>query len=178
MPTKALFLDRDGVINIDTGYVYRPEDFHLVPGIIDLCRAAQEAGYLIVVITNQSGIARSMFSEEDFSKLCLWMRQLFSSQGVRIDAIYHCPVLDDHHPDRKPNPGLFLKATSDLQIDLTSSFSVGDKERDISAALSAGVASNYLLSETPSPTQATARVSSLSELTHLLFPHFLSQTPS
>jgi HAD superfamily hydrolase (TIGR01662 family) len=86
MPTKALFLDRDGVINIDTGYVYRPEDFHLVPGIIDLCRAAQEAGYLIVVVTNQSGIARSMFSEEDFSKLLTLSTTVLFSMTIILTA--------------------------------------------------------------------------------------------
>ncbi|RUM63821.1 MAG: D,D-heptose 1,7-bisphosphate phosphatase, partial [Sulfurimonas sp.] len=91
MTSKALFLDRDGVINIDRGYLYKSEDVVFVPGIFELCRYYQQQGYLIMVVTNQSGIARGYYSEEDFAILSTWMQEQFRNEGVEITAIYHCP---------------------------------------------------------------------------------------
>lgn len=161
MARKALFLDRDGVVNVDTGYVHRREDFHLVPGILELCRQARAKGYLVIVVTNQSGIGRGMFTEEDFTQLTDYMKGVFSNAGEEIADVFHCPSVDDAHPDRKPNPGLFLKAAAAHGLDMASCVSVGDRERDIQAAISAGVGRNFLFSARDVPTRATACVETL-----------------
>lgn len=164
MAAKALFLDRDGVVNADTGYVHRAEDFQLMPGIVKLCRRAREKGYLVIVVTNQSGIGRGMFSEEEFGRLTEHMKGLFRAEGVEIADVFFCPSMDDGHPDRKPNPGLFLKAAARHGLDMASCVSVGDRERDIQAALSAGVGRNFLFSAEDAPSRATARVEDLNEV--------------
>ena len=156
MAGKALFLDRDGVVNVDGGYVHRIEDFRLVPGILNLCCQAKEKGYLVLVATNQSGIGRGMFSEDDFERLTEYMRGVFRSSGAEIAGVFHCPSADDGHPDRKPNPGLFLKAAAAHGLDMKACVSVGDRERDIRAALAAGVGRNFLFSAEDVPTLATA----------------------
>ena len=164
MASKALFLDRDGVVNVDGGYVHRREDFHLVPGILELCRKAREKGYLVIVVTNQSGIGRGMFTEEDFTRLTEHMKGAFSAAEAGITDVFHCPSMDDGHPDRKPNPGLFLKAAAAYGLDMAACVSVGDRERDIQAALAAGVGRNFLFSCGNAPTGATARVKTLDEV--------------
>ena len=144
---KALFLDRDGVINIEKNYLYKKDDFEFIDGIFELCKHYQELGYLIFVVTNQSGIARQYYSEEDFLKLTEWMNAAFKEKGIEIQKVYFCP----HHPDisgecncRKPKPGMILDAAKEFDIDLSHSLLVGDKERDIEAALNAGIATSYL----------------------------------
>lgn len=144
---KALFLDRDGVINVDRNYVHRIEDFEFLPGIFELCAAAVERGYLIVVITNQAGIGRGLYTEADFQQLTAWMVDAFLQRGIDIARVYHCP----YHPtagigkfrresfDRKPNPGMLLKARDDLNLDLAGSLFIGDKDSDMAAGLAAGV---------------------------------------
>jgi len=144
---KALFLDRDGIINEDGSYLYRPEDFRFMDGIFELCRAAQEKGYLLIVTTNQSGIARGYYTEEDFLKLTDWMCREFAKEDIRIDKVYFCPF----HPekgigaykvdsdDRKPNPGMLLKARDEFGIDMEASVMVGDKDSDMEAGRRAGV---------------------------------------
>lgn len=164
MAPKALFLDRDGVVNVDGGYVHRRDDFQLVPGILELCRKAGEKGYLVIVVTNQSGIGRGMFTEEDFTRLTDYMKGMFSAAGAEIADVFHCPSVNDGHPDRKPNPGLFLKAAAAHGLDMAACVSVGDRERDIQAALSAGVGRNFLFSSGDEPTGATARVKALDEV--------------
>ena len=154
---KALFLDRDGVINEDIGYLHRPEEFRFKDGIFELCRAAKERGYLLIVATNQSGIARGYYSEEEYQKLTNWMRERFLEKGVLIDEIYHCPFYPDEKlgvygvdsPDRKPNPGMFLKAREQYDLDMGRCVAVGDRETDVEAAHKAGIGCNFLLSETP-----------------------------
>lgn len=168
MGGKALFLDRDGVVNVDTGYVHRAADFRLVPGIVELCRAARKKGYLVLVVTNQSGIGRGMFSEEEFDRLVGHMKGLFRAGGAEITDVFHCPSVDDGHPDRKPNPGLFLKAAARYGLDMASCVSVGDRERDVQAALSAGVGRNFLFAAEDVPTSATARVGTLEEVAYRL----------
>lgn len=139
---KALFLDRDGTINIDYGYVFQPEKFEFINGIFELCRKAQEKGYLIIVITNQSGIARGYFSEQDFTKLNSYMLAEFIKHGIKITDVFYCPELSGN--DRKPNCGMFIKARDKYGIDMAQSVSVGDKERDIEAAQKAGCGKNFL----------------------------------
>ena len=150
---KALFLDRDGVINEDSGYVYRQEDFLFIDGIFDLCHTALNMGYLVVVITNQAGIARGIYSEDDFHKLNDWMVLEFQKRNIKISAVYFCPF----HPDsgigefkqdsfdRKPNPGMFFKARDALGIDLSNSVFVGDKDSDMTAGLRAGIGKLFFL---------------------------------
>ena len=142
MPNKALFLDRDGTINIDYGYVYQIGNFKLIDGIIDLCRKAQQKGYLIIIITNQSGIARGYYPDEDFHKLNQYMIDLFSEEDITITDVYYCSELDG--PRRKPECGMFIEAQKEYDIDMAMSVSVGDKERDIQAGIKAGVGKNLL----------------------------------
>lgn len=139
---KALFLDRDGTINIDYGYVFQPEKFEFINGIFELCRKAQEKGYLIIVITNQSGIARGYYTDDDFQKINQYMIEIFNRYGVKITDVFYCPELSGN--DRKPNCGMFIKARDKYGIDMAQSVSVGDKERDIEAAQKAGCGKNFL----------------------------------
>ena len=132
MMKRAVFLDRDGVINEDLGYVYRPEDFHLLPGVPQALRLLQEAGFQLVIITNQSGIARGYYTEEDFKKLCGYMDGLLAEQGVKKIPVYHCPHLEGNCECRKPKTGLFYRAARELGICFRGSWAIGDKERDLS----------------------------------------------
>lgn len=153
---KVLFLDRDGTVNREKNYLYRPEEFEFVPGILELCLGAHLKGYDIVIITNQSGIARGYYTEGDYEVLTRHMVDLFSANGIDILAVFHCPYLQ--HPDRKPEPGMFLKAKEQYHIDMPSSISLGDKERDVDAAIRAGVGHNYLLAANKQETRANAIV--------------------
>ncbi len=149
---KALFLDRDGVINEDTGYVHAIEGYRFMDGIFQVCRDFKEAGYLIIIITNQSGVARGYFTEDDFYNLNNHMLRAFEAEGIEIDRVYSC----FHHPDgkgeyrkscgcRKPEPGLFLQARDDFDIDMSASLMVGDRPSDIKASTAAGVETGFLI---------------------------------
>ena len=142
MSKPAIFLDRDGVINEDTGYVSQVDDFHFLPGVIEALQLLKKKGYLLIVVTNQSGIARGYFSEDDFMNLTEWMDWSLADRDVDLDGIYFCP----HHPDhgapcdcRKPAPGMLLLAQQELSIDMAHSCMVGDKPSDLKAAINAGV---------------------------------------
>ena len=147
MTNKALFLDRDGVINVDKHYVYRVEDCEFIEGIFDLCRKAKQDGYLVIVVTNQAGIAKGKYTEEDYFKFRDYVHAEFVKQGCPIDAEYYCPYHTDaviekyckNSEDRKPNPGMILKAQKDFDIDLSKSILIGDKQSDIEAGKRAGV---------------------------------------
>ncbi|UCX04200.1 D-glycero-beta-D-manno-heptose 1,7-bisphosphate 7-phosphatase [Shewanella glacialimarina] len=150
---KAVFLDRDGVINKDHGYVYQTDDFEYIEGVFDACLALKKMGYKLVVVTNQSGIARGMYSEDDFHFLTEWMDWNFADKGIELDGIYYCP----HHPEkglgeykqdcdcRKPKPGMMLEAAKFLKLDLANSIMVGDKADDIRAAKAAGIGHSILV---------------------------------
>ena len=166
---KALFLDRDGVINVEKEYLYKIEDFEFIDGIFELIQHFMECGYLIFVVTNQSGIARGYYSEEDFEELTAWMLGAFYEHGIEITHVYYCP----HHPDisgecscRKPKPGMLLDAAKAFDIDLQHSVMIGDKERDIEAGLNAGVEESYLLDteQKNKHSQATKIVALLHEI--------------
>ncbi|MBT6938454.1 MAG: HAD family hydrolase [Candidatus Marinimicrobia bacterium] len=164
---RALFLDRDGVINIDKGHVHKVEDFEFCNGIFDLCRYFAEENFVIVVITNQAGIAKNFYKTSDFYKLDKWMVEQFEEYGVDILRTYFCP----HHPDftgkckcRKPNPGMLLNASKDLNIDLSRSIFIGNKESDIEAGIRAGIPSNILFTSQDVETKATMVLSHLNEL--------------
>lgn len=152
-PKKALFLDRDGTINVDYGYVYQKESFEFIDGVFELCRKARRLGYLIVIATNQSGIERGYFTEADFEALTVWTLERFREEGVEIAAVFHCPTLSG--ADRKPNPGMFLKAKTLFEIDLSASVSIGDKERDVEAGIAAGVGRNLLFAPSSDENKTT-----------------------
>ncbi len=145
--TRALFLDRDGVINVDRGHVHRIEDFEFIDGIFELCHAAQDAGYIIIVITNQGGIGRGYYTEEEYQTLTNWIVGRFADKSIEISAVYHCPYHPEHgvgdyrreSPDRKPNPGMLLKAGDKFNIDMSKSIFIGDKNSDMLAGQRAGV---------------------------------------
>ena len=151
---KAAFLDRDGTINVDRNYLRRVEDFEYLDGAVEGLRALSEQGYLLVVITNQSGIARGYFTEEDYLRLDGWMKADLLKRGVRIAGSYCCPHLPEGSvPEyarecdcRKPKTGLYLKAARELSIDLDRSIAIGDKERDLAICLESG-ARGFLLSD-------------------------------
>jgi D-glycero-D-manno-heptose 1,7-bisphosphate phosphatase len=154
MHRSALFLDRDGVINVDHGYVHRPEQFEFVPGIFELARFwTSELGRPIVVVTNQSGIGRGLFGESAYADLTRWMCGRFAAEGAAIARVYHCPYHPQHgigayrcdHPWRKPNPGMILQAASDLGLDLARSAIMGDSMSDIEAGAAAGVGLRILV---------------------------------
>lgn len=164
---KALFLDRDGVVNVEKNYLHKIEDFELMEGILDVCRMYQDAGYLIIIVTNQSGISRGYYTEEDFTRLSQWMVEHFNQLGVTITHIYHCP----HHESidgvcecRKPEPGMLLLAQKEYDLDMASSVMIGDNERDIEAAQKAGVGMNILLSAEAVTSKANTIIHSLREL--------------
>lgn len=139
---KALFLDRDGTINIDYGYVYQKEKFDFIDGIFELCKKAQDKGYLIIVITNQSGISRGYYSTKDFENLTDYMVQEFLKKNIKITDVLYCPELSG--PNRKPECGLFLLAQQKYNLDMAASISLGDKDRDVQAAQKAGCGKNFL----------------------------------
>jgi D-glycero-D-manno-heptose 1,7-bisphosphate phosphatase len=150
---KAVFLDRDGVINEDTGFIHKPEDFRFKCGIFDFCRAAQDKDYLLIVATNQSGIARGLYSEDDFHRLSDWMLSKFRERGVHINKLLYCPYHPEKgmgkykidSPDRKPNPGMLFKARAVFDIDLQNSIVIGDRDSDIEAGRRSGVKTLLLL---------------------------------
>lgn len=145
---KALFLDRDGVINYDPGYVYRIEDFEFMPGIFEALAGFMTLGYEIFVVTNQSGIGRGYYSEDDFAKLSKYMIDEFKSYGIEIKKIYHCPhTPSDDCNCRKPKPGMILQALNEHNIDPQASLIIGDKPSDLEAARKAGVKSGYLIGQ-------------------------------
>ena len=151
MRNKALFLDRDGTINVEKNYVYKIVDFEFRNGIFELVQDFYIRGYLIFVITNQAGIARGFYTEEDFHLLNDWMVDQFRLRGIQIAKVYFCP----HHPDitgectcRKPHPGMLLKAMEEFDVDAAASVLIGDQESDIRAGLSARIGTNYLIKET------------------------------
>ena len=155
MSKSALFLDRDGVINVDFGYVHKASDFVFCDGIFDLVRTANQNHITVIVVTNQAGIGRGYFSEETFHELTQWMRGQFVDVGARIDHVYFSPYhptegIKNYRKDdysRKPYPGMLFQAQNELGIELNHSILIGDKITDIAAGQSAGVGCNILLTQ-------------------------------
>jgi D-glycero-D-manno-heptose 1,7-bisphosphate phosphatase len=169
---KALFLDRDGVINVDYGYVHKISDFKFKEGIFSLARKAIEGGYYIFVVTNQAGIGRGYYTENDFFKVSDWMCKCFLEHGAPISKVYFAPT----HPvkglgmykvtdnRRKPNPGMILEAMRDFDIDVQNSVLIGDKATDILAGLAAGVGCNIFLGKNHGLSDETDTVRTISSL--------------
>ncbi|GAA5070566.1 D-glycero-alpha-D-manno-heptose-1,7-bisphosphate 7-phosphatase [Lysobacter panacisoli] len=178
-PRRALFLDRDGIINVDHGYVHRGEDTQWMPGIFELSRMAIDAGCLVVVVTNQAGIARGYYDDQQFLAYTRWVHGEFKARGAALHATCYCP----HHPDavdpqartcecRKPAPGMILEAARRYGIALGESALLGDKSWDVQAGRSAGVGLNLLLEGDGDPAPGTVR--SLGEAEHILRKYFAS----
>ena len=150
---KAVFLDRDGTINVEKNYLFRIEDFEYLPGAKEGMKMLQDNGYKLIIITNQSGIARGYYTEEDYQRLNRWMINDLYDSGINISGTYYCP----HHPEakldkykceckcRKPGISLFEKAISEYSIDVMKSFAIGDKMRDLAICKSYQGINGYLL---------------------------------
>jgi D-glycero-D-manno-heptose 1,7-bisphosphate phosphatase len=148
-----LFLDRDGIINHDIGYTHKIPEFKFIDGIFDLCRVAVREGYILIVVTNQAGIGRGLYTETDFLRLTDWMRGVFELERAPITDVFFCPYHPEHGIgeykadsfDRKPNPGMFLKAAEKHSISLADSIMIGDKDSDMDAAFRAGVGRRLMM---------------------------------
>ena len=163
MKQKALFLDRDGIINVDHGYVYQKENFEFTEGIFALVKLFTDAEYLVFVVTNQSGIGRGYYSEEDFNTLTKWMVKKFDDENITIEEVYHCP----HSPEekchcRKPEIGMIEQALAQYSIDLEHSWMIGDKQSDIALAQNANIGDSVYIGDTKSR-EATLSFNSLKE---------------
>ena len=161
---RALFLDRDGIINVDSGYVYKIEDFKFTSGIFKTLLALQAKGFLLIIVTNQSGIARGYYTEEDYRNLTIHMMEKLAKKGISIKGVYHCP----HAPDegcrcRKPRSGMFKAAQKEFKLDMKNSWMIGDKESDMKAAVNAGVKNRILLTKTKELSESTHRIKKISE---------------
>jgi D-glycero-D-manno-heptose 1,7-bisphosphate phosphatase len=172
---KALFLDRDGVINREVGYLHRIEAVEFIEGVFETCRQFQAQDYLLFIVTNQAGIARQYYTDADFQRLTDWMLAQFRQQGIQFTKVYYSPFhpqagVGDYRREslcRKPNPGMILQAQSEFDIDLEHSLLVGDKESDIAAGIAAGVPINVLVRSghpISASTQATVVMDSIQDL--------------
>ncbi len=145
---KACFLDRDGVVNEEVEYLWQPEKVALIPGVIEALRVLRKHGFLVIVVSNQAGVARGYYKESDVDEVNARIQQLLVAAGTRIDAFYYCP----HHPEfsgectcRKPEPGMILNAAAEFKVNLQKSFMVGDRLSDLEAAARAGCQCGYLV---------------------------------
>jgi D-glycero-D-manno-heptose 1,7-bisphosphate phosphatase len=172
---KALFLDRDGVINKDFGYVHDPSNFIFDKDIFELVKKANSLDYIVIVITNQAGIAKGYYDVAQFKFLTAWMNEKFEQNLCKIDAVYFCPYHPDgivpeyrvEHFDRKPKPGMFLKAAKDFAIDMTKSILIGDKISDIEAGLKSRVGTNFLYIEKRSLNSMSPNYNVITSLTEV-----------
>jgi D-glycero-D-manno-heptose 1,7-bisphosphate phosphatase len=150
MKKKTLFLDRDGIINIDHGYVYRVEDFEFAEGIFEFLELFIEAGYRLFIVTNQSGIGRGYYSDKDFTVLTKWMLLEFEKRGIHIESVHYC----NHAPEenclcRKPQTGMVKAILLENSIDLKNSWLIGDKQSDIDLAHNANIAHTIAIGDRP-----------------------------
>ncbi|QBM76833.1 D-glycero-beta-D-manno-heptose 1,7-bisphosphate 7-phosphatase [Sphingomonas sp. AAP5] len=162
---RALFLDRDGVLNTDHGYIGSIDRFDVIPGVAEALSRVSSLGYRLIVVTNQSGIARGYFTTEDYDRVTRHMVATFAARGVYFSGIYHCP----HHPDgqepafaavcdcRKPLPGMILRACAEHHIDPARSIMVGDRLSDLAAGDAAGVRRCFLIGTSVEPGRQSFR---------------------
>jgi len=169
---KALFLDRDGVVNVDNGYVHDITSFHPMPQIFELCQKAISQDYIVIIVTNQAGIGRGFYSEEHFHRFTKRVEKLFLSNNVLISKTYYCP----HHPQhglgqykkkcgcRKPAPGMFHLAKREFSIDMKNSIMIGDNISDLQAANSSGVGTLILVELIKASLNTTFKYNKISSL--------------
>lgn len=182
---KAVFLDRDGVINIDNGYVYRPEHFYFTPHIFEACKILKQLDYLLIIVTNQSGIARGYYSKEDFHSLTRWMMRQFAANAVEIDDVLFCPYHPDgkipayckKSEDRKPRPGMINRALAKHNIARDHSLLVGDKLSDIEAAYNAGLTEAIFIGNPDELTEDFKTTPIYRNLMHFVANRFLLHLP-
>jgi len=146
MIIKTIFLDRDGVINKEVGYLHKIKDFKFIDGVFDACLYFRSLGYQLIIVTNQSGIDRGYYNEDDFHVVNNWMLEKFSKKDINILDVFFCP----HGPEsdcncRKPKPGMFNQANNKYGIDMKNSWMIGDKEADVQAAKTAGIQNTILV---------------------------------
>lgn len=173
---KAVFLDRDGTINQDFGYLYKKEQFIFLPHVLDTLRKLQDKGYLLIIITNQSGIARGYYTEKDFEKLNSWMIEELNKEGIQIAGGYYCP----HHPGaaveayrkecdcRKPKTGLFYRAQADHDIDFSQSLAIGDRLRDCSICFETECKGFVIAGEETQPTEKKGDIVFIDDIAEVL----------
>jgi len=146
MPIKTIFLDRDGVINKEVNYLSKIDDFKFIDGVFETCYFLKNLGFEIIVVTNQSGIARGYFSENDFKLINNWMINQFKLNKVEILDVFYCPHSNESNCEcRKPKPGMFLAAKNKHNINMKESWMIGDSERDITAAYLAGITNTVIV---------------------------------
>jgi D-glycero-D-manno-heptose 1,7-bisphosphate phosphatase len=156
MTQKALFLDRDGVVNVEVGYLHRTEEVRFVEGIFSLCRTAMKLGYRLIVVTNQAGIARGYYTEADFQTVMDFIQAQLRTEQIELDAVYHCPFHPKHgvghykreHEDRKPGTGMLRRGAREFNLSLPDSIMIGDRCSDIAAANTAGLRQAFFISGT------------------------------
>ena len=164
LSASAALLDRDGVLNVDHGYTHRPEDLAFMPGAVEAVRRLNQSGRRVVVVTNQAGVARGLYDEAAVERFHAAMSAGMAAEGARIDAFYYCPfhpeaVVEAYrhadHPDRKPNPGMVLRALRDFGVTPARAFLIGDRDSDLQAAVAAGVR-GYLFARTATLTSSSS----------------------
>ena len=146
MAIKTIFLDRDGVINHEVNYLHKISEFRFIDGIFNSCKYFKDLGYQIIIVSNQSGIGRGYYSENEYQYLTNWLLDQFQQNDINILDVFHCP----HNPDgncncRKPMPGMFMEAKKTYDIDMKKSWMIGDKETDIQAAIASGISNTILV---------------------------------
>lgn len=167
---KAIFLDRDGVINQDFGYVYKIEDFIYIENLHEALLHFQKLGYLLIVVTNQSGINRGYYTNDNFLKLNDFMLTSLEKSKIKISKVYYCPHLPEENCDcRKPKPKMLLDAKYEFDIDMSLSWIIGDKKSDIEAAKNAGIANTILLENGPNTHGAKYKVNSILDTIKIIF---------
>ena len=166
---KVIFLDRDGVINHDNGYVYEIEKFDFIDGVFEACRYFISLGYEIIIITNQSGIGRDYYSKDDFLKLTTWITNEFKEYGINILNTYFCPHSSEENCScRKPNIGMIQQSLNDFDIDLQNSWLIGDKISDIQTAINANIPNRILISNEKNHSELTNIANNLLETINII----------
>ncbi len=166
---KALFLDRDGIINVDHGYVSKIKDFEFNKDIFPTLLSLQSLGFLLIIVTNQSGIGRGYYSEEAYQELTAYMIGCFAKEDITIDAVYHCP----HEPDagcacRKPRTGMLIAAEKEFDIDMKNSWMIGDKNSDMLVGKNAGVENRIFVSSNGVSEEASYSVKTVREIVEIV----------
>ena len=174
MTIKTIFLDRDGVINKEIGYLDKIEDFKFINGVFEACQHYEQLGYKIVIVTNQSGISRGYYSEDDFRNITDWMITQFNKNNIQILDTFHCPHSPISKCDcRKPKPGMLLEAKKKYNINMLESWMIGDKETDITAAISSGINNTILVKSGHKINEADSRakfiIDSINQSSQLIY---------
>jgi len=174
MTIKTIFLDRDGVINKEINYLHKIEDFEFIDGVFEACQFLQSLEYKIIVITNQSGISRGLYTKNDYQIITKWMVSQFMKNNISILDTFHCPHLPDSGCNcRKPKPGMLLEAKKKYNINMLESWMIGDKETDITAAISSGINNTILVKSGHKINEADSRakfiIDSINQSSQLIY---------